>query len=79
MWSRKKIVIWQVGTLVLAPAVIALMAGVAIPATIVACPIYAGTTVRTNLKKVINHLLDQIAMNSKKEKENEQFSFRATF
>jgi len=51
VWTRKKIVIWQVGTLVLAPAVIALMAGVAIPATIVACPIYAGTTVRTNLKK----------------------------
>ena len=69
MWSRKKIVIWQVGTLVLAPAVIALMAGVAIPATIVACPIYAGTTVRTNLKKVIIHLFDQNVMIEKKQKE----------
>lgn len=52
VWSKKKIIIWQIGTLVLAPPMIGLMAAVAIPATIVGVPIYVGTTVRSKLKKM---------------------------
>ena len=42
----------QIGTLVLAPPMIALMAAVAVPATIVGVPIYVGTTARSKLKKL---------------------------
>jgi hypothetical protein len=52
VWSKKKIIIWQIGTLVLAPPMIALMAAVAVPATIVGVPIYVGTTARSKLKKL---------------------------
>ena len=41
----------QIGTLVLAPPMIGLMAGVAIPATIVGVPIWTGRQIRSELKK----------------------------
>ena len=65
IWVRLKIISWhhkmllnhsnqikQIGTLVLAPPMIALMAAVAVPATIVGVPIYVGTTARSKLKKL---------------------------
>jgi len=51
IWSKKKIVFWQIGTLVLAPPMIGLMAGVAVPATIVGVPIWTGRQIRSELKK----------------------------
>lgn len=53
-WSRKKKILWQLGTLVGAPVGIALIAGIAIPAMIIGIPVYVGRKVR--LSKCI-HLL----------------------
>lgn len=39
-WSRKKKILWQLGTLVGAPVGIALIAGIAIPAMITGTPVY---------------------------------------
>ncbi|XP_076864437.1 E3 ubiquitin-protein ligase RNF19A isoform X2 [Brachyhypopomus gauderio] len=41
-WSRKKKILWQLGTLVGAPIGIALIAGIAIPAMIIGIPVYVG-------------------------------------
>nr|XP_006825454.1 PREDICTED: E3 ubiquitin-protein ligase RNF19A-like [Saccoglossus kowalevskii] len=41
-WSRKKKILWQLGTLVGAPVGIALVAGIAIPAMIIGIPVYVG-------------------------------------
>lgn len=41
-WSRKKKIMWQLGTLVGAPVGIALIAGVAVPAILIGLPIWAG-------------------------------------
>ncbi|CAF4440615.1 unnamed protein product, partial [Rotaria sp. Silwood2] len=41
-WSRKKVILWQVATLIGAPVIIALIAGVAIPGVVVGVPIWAG-------------------------------------
>ncbi|XP_042725259.1 E3 ubiquitin-protein ligase RNF19A [Lagopus muta] len=41
-WSRKKKILWQLGTLVGAPVGIALIAGIAIPAMIIGIPVYVG-------------------------------------
>ncbi|XP_019711854.1 E3 ubiquitin-protein ligase RNF19A isoform X2 [Hippocampus comes] len=41
-WSRKKKILWQLGTLVGAPVGIALIAGIAIPAMVIGIPIYVG-------------------------------------
>lgn len=45
-WSRKKKILWQLGTLVGAPVGIALIAGIAIPAMIIGIPVYVGRKVR---------------------------------
>ena len=45
-WSRKKKILWQLGTLVGAPVGIALIAGIAIPAMILGIPVYVGRKVR---------------------------------
>jgi E3 ubiquitin-protein ligase RNF19A len=44
-WSRKKKIMWQLGTLVGAPVGIALIAGVAVPAILIGLPIWAGRKV----------------------------------
>lgn len=44
-WSRKKKILWQLGTLVGAPIGIALIAGIAIPAMIIGIPVYVGRKV----------------------------------
>lgn len=51
-WSRKKKILWQLGTLVGAPVGIALIAGIAIPAMIIGIPVYVGRKVKctTNSK-----------------------------
>ncbi|XP_017281662.1 E3 ubiquitin-protein ligase RNF19A-like [Kryptolebias marmoratus] len=41
-WSRKKKILWQLGTLVGAPVGIALIAGIAIPAMLIGIPVYVG-------------------------------------
>lgn len=41
-WSRKKKILWQLGTLLGAPVGIALLASLAVPVIVVAFPIYAG-------------------------------------
>ena len=41
-WSRKKKVLWQMGTLIGAPVGIALAAGVVLPAMMIGIPIYVG-------------------------------------
>lgn len=44
-WSRKKKILWQLGTLVGAPVGISLIAGVAVPAIIIGVPIWVGRKV----------------------------------
>ncbi|XP_004549232.1 E3 ubiquitin-protein ligase RNF19A [Maylandia zebra] len=46
-WSRKKKILWQLGTLVGAPVGIALIAGIAIPAMIIGIPVYVGRKIHT--------------------------------
>ncbi|KAJ8013415.1 hypothetical protein DPEC_G00053030 [Dallia pectoralis] len=41
-WSRKKKILWQLGTLVGAPVGIALIAGIALPAMLIGIPVYVG-------------------------------------
>ena len=41
-WSRKKKLLWQLGTLVGAPIGIALLAGIAVPAMIIGIPVWVG-------------------------------------
>jgi hypothetical protein len=39
-WSRKKVILWQVATLIGAPVIIALAAGVAVPGVIIGVPLW---------------------------------------
>ncbi|KAG8237813.1 hypothetical protein J437_LFUL002421 [Ladona fulva] len=41
-WSRKKKILWQLGTLVGAPVGIGLLAGIAVPAMIIGIPVWVG-------------------------------------
>uniref|UniRef100_A0A8C5GG91 RBR-type E3 ubiquitin transferase n=1 Tax=Gouania willdenowi TaxID=441366 RepID=A0A8C5GG91_GOUWI len=56
-WSRKKKILWQLGTLVGAPVGIGLIAGVAIPAMIIGIPVYVGRKIHNRYegKDVSNH------------------------
>ncbi|XP_047455712.1 E3 ubiquitin-protein ligase RNF19A [Mugil cephalus] len=56
-WSRKKKILWQLGTLVGAPVGIALIAGVAIPAMIIGIPVYVGRKIHNRYegKDISNH------------------------
>ncbi|KAK6474389.1 E3 ubiquitin-protein ligase RNF19B-like isoform X1 [Huso huso] len=47
-WSRKKKILWQLGTLIGAPVGITLIAGIAVPAMIIGMPVYVG-------RKIHNH------------------------
>ncbi|XP_076016954.1 E3 ubiquitin-protein ligase RNF19A-like [Genypterus blacodes] len=56
-WSRKKKILWQLGTLVGAPVGIALIAGIAIPAMIIGIPVYVGRKIHNRYegKDLSNH------------------------
>ncbi|XP_037949046.1 E3 ubiquitin-protein ligase RNF19A-like isoform X2 [Teleopsis dalmanni] len=41
-WSKKKKIVWQIGTLIGAPVGIALLAGIAIPSLVIGVPIWVG-------------------------------------
>lgn len=50
-WSRKKKILWQLGTLVGAPVGITLIAGIAVPAMIIGIPVWVGRKVTHVHKK----------------------------
>ncbi|KAI5091088.1 E3 ubiquitin-protein ligase RNF19A [Silurus meridionalis] len=56
-WSRKKKILWQLGTLVGAPIGIALIAGIAIPAMIIGIPVYVGRKIHSRYegKEISKH------------------------
>ncbi|XP_014203877.1 E3 ubiquitin-protein ligase RNF19A [Copidosoma floridanum] len=54
-WSRKKKILWQLGTLVGAPVGIGLVAGIAVPAIIIGIPVWVGRKLYTRYKKVNKH------------------------
>ena len=50
-WSRKKVILWQVATLIGAPVIIALVAGVAVPGVIIGVPVWAGRKIFKKFNK----------------------------
>lgn len=54
-WSRKKKLLWQLGTLVGAPLGIALVAGIAVPAMIIGIPVWVGRKIHTRYKSAGKH------------------------
>ncbi|XP_071502424.1 E3 ubiquitin-protein ligase RNF19A-like [Diadema antillarum] len=54
-WSRKKKILWQLGTLVGAPVGIALIAGIAVPAIIIGIPVYVGRKVHAKYASMPRH------------------------
>ncbi|XP_029022433.1 E3 ubiquitin-protein ligase RNF19B [Betta splendens] len=56
-WSRKKKILWQLGTLIGAPVGITLIAGIAIPAMVIGIPVYVGRKIHAHyeLKKTSRH------------------------
>ncbi|XP_053468267.1 E3 ubiquitin-protein ligase RNF19A isoform X4 [Ictalurus furcatus] len=56
-WSRKKKILWQLGTLVGAPIGIALIAGIAVPAMIIGIPVYVGRKIHSRYegKEISKH------------------------
>ncbi|XP_077259500.1 E3 ubiquitin-protein ligase RNF19A [Temnothorax americanus] len=54
-WSRKKKILWQLGTLVGAPIGIGLVAGIAFPAMIIGIPVWVGQKLYTRYEKANKH------------------------
>ncbi|XP_040044147.2 E3 ubiquitin-protein ligase RNF19B [Gasterosteus aculeatus] len=56
-WSRKKKILWQLGTLIGAPVGITLIAGIAVPAMVIGIPVYVGRKIHAHyeLKKASRH------------------------
>lgn len=54
-WSRKKKILWQLGTLIGAPVGIALIAGVAVPSILIGLPIWSGRKVYLRYKTLGKH------------------------
>lgn len=54
-WSRKKKILWQLGTLVGAPVGIGLIAGIAVPAMIIGIPVWVGRKLYTRYESVNKH------------------------
>lgn len=54
-WSRKKKLLWQLGTLVGAPLGIALVAGIAVPAMIIGIPVWVGRKIHTRYNSAGKH------------------------
>ncbi|CAF4296564.1 unnamed protein product [Rotaria sp. Silwood2] len=50
-WSRKKVILWQVATLIGAPVIIALIAGVAVPGVIIGVPVWTGRKIFKKFNK----------------------------
>ncbi|XP_072304295.1 E3 ubiquitin-protein ligase RNF19B-like [Eucyclogobius newberryi] len=47
-WSRKKKILWQLGTLIGAPVGITLIAGIAVPAMVIGIPVYVGRKIHAH-------------------------------
>lgn len=54
-WSRKKKILWQLGTLVGAPVGITLIAGIAVPAMIIGIPVWVGRKIHSKYKLSSKH------------------------
>jgi hypothetical protein len=54
-WSRKKKLLWQLGTLVGAPVGIALIAGISIPAMIIGIPVWVGRKIHSRYQATGKH------------------------
>ncbi|XP_044582281.1 E3 ubiquitin-protein ligase RNF19A-like [Cotesia glomerata] len=54
-WSRKKKILWQLGTLVGAPVGIGLVAGIAVPAMIIGIPVWVGRKLYARYCNVNKH------------------------
>ncbi|XP_017878159.1 E3 ubiquitin-protein ligase RNF19A-like [Ceratina calcarata] len=54
-WSRKKKILWQLGTLVGAPVGIGLAAGIAVPAMIIGIPVWVGKELYTRYEEDNKH------------------------
>ncbi|XP_014262671.1 E3 ubiquitin-protein ligase RNF19B-like isoform X2 [Cimex lectularius] len=54
-WSRKKKILWQLGTLVGAPVGIGLVAGIAVPAIIIGIPVWVGRKLYTRYEHSNKH------------------------
>ncbi|XP_076382640.1 E3 ubiquitin-protein ligase RNF19A [Megalopta genalis] len=54
-WSRKKKILWQLGTLVGAPVGIGLAAGIAVPAMIIGIPVWVGRELYTRYERSNKH------------------------
>ena len=54
-WSRKKKLLWQLGTLVGAPVGIALIAGISIPAMIIGIPVWVGRKLHSRYQTAGKH------------------------
>jgi E3 ubiquitin-protein ligase RNF19A len=54
-WSRKKKLLWQLGTLVGAPVGISLIAGIAVPAMIIGIPVWVGRKLYARYEHVSKH------------------------
>eukprot|EP00090_Calanus_glacialis_P017757 TRINITY_DN27570_c0_g1_i1.p1 TRINITY_DN27570_c0_g1~~TRINITY_DN27570_c0_g1_i1.p1 ORF type:complete len:987 (-),score=234.47 TRINITY_DN27570_c0_g1_i1:914-3874(-) len=54
-WSRKKKLMWQLGTLVGAPVGIALIAGISIPAMIIGIPVWVGRKIHSRYQTTGKH------------------------
>ncbi|KAJ8973057.1 hypothetical protein NQ317_018785 [Molorchus minor] len=54
-WSRKKKILWQLGTLVGAPVGIALVAGITVPAMIIGIPVWVGRKLYARYKSANKH------------------------
>lgn len=52
-WSRKKKILWQLGTLIGAPVGISLIAGIAIPAMVIGIPVYVGRKVSVESTRLL--------------------------
>nr|XP_031539844.1 E3 ubiquitin-protein ligase RNF19B isoform X1 [Vicugna pacos] len=51
-WSRKKKILWQLGTLIGAPVGISLIAGIAIPAMVIGIPVYVGRKIHSRYEGI---------------------------
>ncbi|KAI0215928.1 E3 ubiquitin-protein ligase RNF19A [Lamellibrachia satsuma] len=54
-WSRKKKILWQLGTLVGAPVGIALVAGITVPAMIIGIPVWVGRKLHAKYQHAGRH------------------------
>lgn len=61
-WSRKKKILWQLGTLVGAPVGITLLAGIAVPAMIIGIPVWVGRKVVISLFMIITLVMSTVQM-----------------